>query len=63
MHQMRISTNSLFSDAQVEQVGNLGTKNVNCKRARKGKKQTQCHEIELHPSNDIAVHEGNNPSF
>ena len=34
---------------------------VNCERAVKN--QIECHEIEPNPSNDRAMHEGDNPSF
>jgi hypothetical protein len=53
MYQMRISTNSHFSDAVAEKVGNP-KKYENRKRAEK----TECHEIEPNPSSDRAIHEG-----
>jgi hypothetical protein len=45
---------SLFSDAQVEKVGNP-EKNVKTEKADKN--QTQCHEIEANSSKDRAMYD------
>jgi hypothetical protein len=47
---------SLFSDDQVEKVGNP-------KKSEKLENQTECHEIEPNSSKDRAMPEGDNPSF
>jgi hypothetical protein len=57
MHQMRISTICVSSDAQVERFGIVMT-------VKNPKNKTKSYtEIELNPSKDRAMREGDNPSF
>jgi hypothetical protein len=53
---------SLFSDAQIEKVGNP-KKNVKTVKEPSDENQTKCHEIEPNLLKDRAMHEGDNPSF
>jgi hypothetical protein len=62
MHQMRISTTQVFSDAQVEKVGNPKKKMWKLKEPS-DENQTECHGIEPNLSKDRAMSEGDIPSF
>jgi hypothetical protein len=60
MHQ-HFDYSSLFNDAKLEEVGNSGKKFQNCERPDKN--QIESHDIELNPSKDKTMHEGDNPLF
>jgi hypothetical protein len=53
---------SLFSDAQVEKVGNP-KKKVKTVKELSVENETACHEIEPNLSKDRAMPGGDNPSF
>jgi hypothetical protein len=60
MHQMRISTNQA-SSVVLRPKKLKSEKNV--KTVKEPKQQILCHEIGPNLSKDIAMHEGDNPSF
>ena len=58
---MRISTDQVSCETQVEKVGNPKQKCENFERADNN--QTECHEIEPNSSKDRGMHERENPLF
>jgi hypothetical protein len=63
MHQMRISTTQVSSVMLRSKKLEIQENKMWKLKELSDENQTQCHEIEPNPSNDRAMHEGDNPSF